>query len=330
VGDAEQVGPPNDKPSGARRMGHVVGAVLVVAVLPALLMWALVGEFGAVAMFTGLLLGAVGSKLGGTRRMSYLAAGIGLAAGLGAYAAYGWWWAALLALSGLITGAGIRFGWFGPLLMIPYAATFVVPEASARNATVYGVIVAIATLYGVVVSRRFGVPQLVEGPRLSPSAAVAVAIVFGAVMGISASIGVALGWTEPYWVPEPVLILVLYILMGERDRIRGKAIGTSLGVAAAIPVAVVSPPAWFLTAGGSVTFIVALTQAKTYWLMYGLYTFSLVLLLSAPGQVGFEAEERGVQILLGVGLLVVGLVIVHALGHWLSKNDPLPEPAPAP
>jgi hypothetical protein len=124
------------EPAGARRIGHIVGAVLVVAVFPALLMWALVGEFGATAMFTGLLLGAVGSKLGGTRRMAYLAPGMGLAAGLGAYTAYDWWWAALLAAAGVITGAGIRFGWFGPLLMIPYAATFVVPEASGRNATI--------------------------------------------------------------------------------------------------------------------------------------------------------------------------------------------------
>ena len=48
--------------------------------------------------------------------------------------------------------------------------------------------------------------------------------------------------------------------------------------------------------------------------MYGLYTFSLVLLLAAPGQVGYEAEERGFEILVGIGILVVGLVIIHALG----------------
>ena len=117
--------------------------------------------------------------------------------------------------------------------------------------------------------------------------------------------------------------------MGKRDRIRGKAIGTTVGIAAVIPVAIVSPPAWVLTAVGTVVFVVALTQAKTYWLMYGLYTFSLVLLLSAPGQVAFEAEERGFQILVGVGLLVVGLVVVHALGNWLAKRHPQPELAPA-
>ena len=142
----------------------------------------------------------------------------------------------------------------------------------------------------------------------------------------AAAIGVALGWTEPYWVPEPVLILVLYILMGKRDRIRGKAIGTALGVAAAIPVAIISPSCAVLaSARRTVAFVLALTQSKTYWLMYGLYTFSLVLLLAAPGQVGFEAEERGFQILVGIGLLVVGLFIVHALATWLSKREPQAE-----
>lgn len=44
----------------------------------------------------------------------------------------------------------------------------------------------------------------------------------------------ALGWTEPYWVPEAIVLLVLYILMGKRERIREKAIGTALGVIAVI------------------------------------------------------------------------------------------------
>jgi Fusaric acid resistance protein-like len=312
-----------------KRLVHIVGAVLVVFVVPALVVWALVGEFGASAMTIGVLLGGVGAKLGGSRRMLYVAPGIGVAAGLGAYTAYDWWWVALLAIVAVIAGAGIGFGWFGPLLMVPFAATFPTPVASTRNAVVYGVIAGIATVYGIVLARRFGAPEVVDGDRLSPPVAACVAIVFGLVLGGSAAIGVALGWTEPYWVPEPVLILVLYILMGKRDRIRGKTIGTALGVAAAIPVAIVSPPAWVLTAVGTVVFVIALTQAKVYWLMYGLYTFSLVLLLAAPGQVGFEAEERGFQILVGIGLLVVGLVLVHTLGTWLSRRDPQPELAPA-
>ena len=194
---------------------------------------------------------------------------------------------------------------------------------------IYGVIVAIATLYGIVIARRFGASEVVDGERLPLPVASVVALVFGAVLGGAAAIGVALGWTEPYWVPEPVLILALYIVIGKRDRIRGKAIGTSLGVAAAIPVAILDPPAWVLTVVGAIVFVLALTQAKKYWLMYGLYTFSLVLLLAAPGQVGFEATERGFQILVGVGLLVVGLVVMHALGRWLARRHPQPELAPA-
>ena len=162
-------------------------------------------------------------------------------------------------------------------------------------------------------------------PHVCKPLAACVAVVFGVALGGAAAIGVALGWTEPYWVPEPILILVLYILIGKRDRIRGKAIGTSLGVAAAIPVALIDPPAWVLATLATVAFVLALTQYQKYWLYYGLYTFSFVLALAAPGQVGSEAEERGVQILVGIGLLVIGIFILHALATWLSKRAPQPE-----
>ena len=322
--------PDEDKPSTAHRLTHILGAVVVVVVLPAVLMGVLVGSFGVSAMFVGLILGITGAKLGGTHHMALVAPLVGVAAGLGAFTAYDWWWAALLACTGVVTGAGIGFGWFAPLLMVPFAATFVTPVTTGTDAVIYGVIVGIAALYGVVLARRFGALPVVDGDHLDPPVAGVVAIVFGAVLGGSAAIGVALGWTEPYWVPEPVLILVLYIITGKRDRIRGKTIGTLLGVAAALPVALLDPSAGVLAAVGTVAFVAALTQAKTYWLMYGLYTFSLILLLGAPGQVAYEAEERGFQILVGIGILVVGLFIVHAIAGWLAKRDPQPELGPSP
>jgi Fusaric acid resistance protein-like len=316
------------KPSRARRIAHVLAAVLVFVVLPMALVGALVGEFGAGAMAVGLVLGVAGSKIGGTRRMAYLAPAIGVAGGLGAFTAYDWGWVALLATVGVIAGAGIRFGWLPALLMVPYAATFVRPVSTGTDAVIYGAIVAIATGYGIILARRFGAPDVIEGDRQPVAVAAVVASVFGIVLGASAAIGVALGWTEPYWVPEPVLILVLYVLLGKREKIRGKAIGTALGVVAAIPVAILSPPAGVRAAVGTVAFVLALTQAKRYWLMYGLYTFSLVLVLSAPGHVGYEAEERGVQILVGIGILVVGLAVVTVLAGWLRKRYPQPELAP--
>ena len=317
-------------PSRARRIAHVLVAAVVFVVLPTVLVGALVGDFGVGAMLIGLLLGALGSKLGGTRRMAYVAPAIGVAAGLGAVTAYDWWWVALLAATGVIAGAGIRFGWMPTLLMVPYAAPFVRPVSTGTDALIYGAIAAIATWYGVVLARRFGAPDVVDGDHQPTPIAAVVAIVFGIVLGASAAVGVALGWTEPYWVPEPVLILVLYVLLGRRERIREKALGTALGVAGAIPVAILSPPAGVLTAVGIVAFVVALTQAKKrYWLMYGLYTFSLVLVLATPGHLGYEAEERGVQILVGIGLLVVGLAVVTVLARWLRERYPQPELAPA-
>ena len=127
------------------------------------------------------------------------------------------------------------------------------------------------------------------------------AIVFGAILGASAAIGVALGWTEPYWVPEPILILVLYIIMGKRDRITGQGDrhrGRRRGRDTRRDHRAVRHCA-HSGRHGRVHHRAHAGQA--YWLMYGLYTFSFVLLLAAPGQVGFEAEERGVQILVGIG-----------------------------
>ena len=94
------------KPSRTRRVIHVVLAVLVAFVLPVVLLHALAGPSAANAMVLGTLVGALGSKVGGTRRMLYLAPAIGLAAGLGAITAYNWWWVGLLAATGAVAGLG--------------------------------------------------------------------------------------------------------------------------------------------------------------------------------------------------------------------------------
>jgi hypothetical protein len=325
VSQPEDIGAVPDKPSSAGRAIHVIGAILVVVVLPVVLMDLLVGAFGANAMFMGLVYGVVGGKLGGTRRMLYLAPVVGAAAGLGAFTAYGWWWVVVLAILGVVAGGGMRWGWLPPLLMLPFAATFATPTSSGRHALAYGVIAGIATLYGVVLARRFKAPQIIEGQRVSPSQAVMVAVVLGCLLAGSSAIGVALGWSEPYWVPEPILLLVLYVIQGKRERIQEKALGTALGAAAAVPVAIAAPPQWVITVIASGSFVLALMEyKKSYWIYYSFYTFAFVLALSSPGNVGTEAAHRGSEILVGIGLLVIGLAIVHALGGWLAKRYPEP------
>jgi len=49
--------------------------------VPVVLLDAFVGQYAANAMVLGVLVGALGSKIGGTRRMLYLAPAIGLAGG---------------------------------------------------------------------------------------------------------------------------------------------------------------------------------------------------------------------------------------------------------
>ena len=324
TGEADDVSVP-EKPSGARRVLQILGAVLVVVVLPVVLMHALAGKLGASAMILGLLLGVLGAKIGGTRRMLYLAPAVAVAAGLGAITAYDWSWVALLAVVGVIIGAGIRFGWLAPLLMVGFAATFATATSSGKNAVWYGVIVGIGTLYGVVLARRFKAPEIVEGQRVPVQTAILVAIVFGIALGGTAAIGVALGWTEPYWVAEPILILTLYIVMGKRERIREKAIGTAVGVIAVTPVAIAAPSAVATSIIAGVAFLLSFAAySKKYWLFYALFTFALVLALAPPGHAGSEAAHRGSEILIGIGILVVGLAIIHALGNWLSERYPDP------
>src|SRR4029450_4896460 len=171
--------------------------------------------------------------------------------GLARYTASARWWSALLAPTGVIAGAGYRFGWFAPLLTAPYAATFVTPVSTAASALGFGAIVALGVGYGIVIARRFGAPPVVEGARYSLPVTVVIALVFGAVLGAAASVGVALSWTEPYWVCEPILILVLYLLIGRRERIRAKACGTAAG-AAGLVVGVAHPRAsWVLAGAGT-------------------------------------------------------------------------------
>ena len=134
-------------------------------------------------------------------------------------------------------------------------------------------------------------------------------------------------WTEPYWVPEPILILALYILIGKRDRIRGKAIGTALGVAAAIPVAIIDPPAGVLGAVAAIAFVLAFTLAKKYWLMYGLYTFSVVLFLASPAKLATRQRNAASRSSSELGSSS-GLFVIHAFGAWLADRDPQPELAP--
>ena len=313
------------KPSGSQRMIHILAAALVGVVLRVVVLYALLGELGSRAMVIGLLLGVVGSKLGGTRRKLYLAPAVGIAGGLAAITAYHWSWVALLAVVGVIAGAGMRFGWLPSLLMLTFAATFPVATSSAGHAAAYGAIAAIATLYGVVLARRFKAPEVVQGQRVSLPVAAGVAVVFGIALGGAAAIGVALGWTEPYWVPEPIVILLLYILMGKRERIREKAIGTALGVIAVVPVAIAALPAWAVYVIAAVAFVLAFMTYHRYWLYYGFFTFGLVLVLSPPGQAGSEAAHRGFEILAGIAILVVGLAILYPLAAWLSKRYPEPE-----
>src|SRR6478672_11810444 len=122
----------------------------------------------------------------------------------------------------------------------------------------------------------------------------------------------------------------MYLIMGRRERIREKALGTAVGAAAAVVVAVIGLPPWAQSAVAVVACLLAVMQRATYWRMYGLYTFSLVLFMASPGDVGFEAEERGFQILAGITLLILGLAVLLPITGRLARRYPQPALASTP
>jgi hypothetical protein len=79
---AEPAGEAKDKPSVVHKTVHIVVAVVVVVVVPVVLVTVLVGKFTADALVLGLLFGVIGSMVGGTRRMTYLAVPFGSQLGL--------------------------------------------------------------------------------------------------------------------------------------------------------------------------------------------------------------------------------------------------------
>ena len=225
------------KPSGSRRMIHILGAALVGVVLPVVVLYALLGNSAPGRCSIGLMVGVIGSKLGGTRRMLYLAPAVGIAGGTGADhrlpLVVG---PVLLAVVAVIAGAGMLFGWLPSLLMLTFAATL--PRVATSSGRSRG---------GVrrhrcdshAVRRRAGAPF--QGARGGRGPA-----------GVPAGCGQrgdrvrhragrrggdrrGPGLDRALRVPEPILLLLLYILMGktradtgkgDRHRARGHRRGT--------------------------------------------------------------------------------------------------------
>src|SRR5262249_26466810 len=130
--DVDSAGGPG-QPSRTGRMIHIFGAALVGVVLPVVVLYLLLGALGSRAVVIGLVVGVVGSKLGGTRRMLYLAPAVGVVAGLGAITAYHWSWVVLLALVAAIAGAGVRVGGLPALLVVTLPAAVPCSAASAQD-----------------------------------------------------------------------------------------------------------------------------------------------------------------------------------------------------
>ena len=85
-------------------------------------------------------------------------------------------------------------------------------------------------------------------------------------------------------------------------------------------------PAWVLTVVGTIVFVLALTQAEKYGLCTAC-TRSRSCSSIRPRPSRDRGDGARFPDPRGVGLLVVGLVVMHALGSWLARRHPQPSRA---
>jgi len=121
--------------------------------------------------------------------------------------------------------------------MLPLTATFATALSSTEDAVIFRRYRGDRDALRVVLAPSFSAPRRSSKENASPmQQATLVAIVFGIAVAAPRRSGVALGWAEPYWVPEPILLLTLYILLGKRERIREEGDRHCGRAAATVPV----------------------------------------------------------------------------------------------
>ena len=219
--------------------------------------------------------------------MVFVAPMLGVAAGLGAFTAYDWWWAALLASVGVIAGAGIGFGRAVDDPVCRHLRDSGVlgdgrsdlrghrdrdslrhrhrpPVRRARGRRGIPPVPASGRERGDRVRRRLGWRR---GDRCGTG-------LDRAVLGSGADSHTGALHPDRKARPDP----------GKRPSVRRSGLPRRYPWRSSIRQQV-------LGAVAAIAFVLAFTLAK-YWLMYGLYTFSVVLFLASPAKL---ATSRGTR-----------------------------------
>ena len=306
--------------SKRERVLIIVASVLLVFVLPVVLANAVAGPTAAYAVLMGSAAVLSGSTRSGWARTVKVIPYIGVLGFLAASVAYGWGWVAIMAVVGLVAGAGYPFGYLPALLSAGFVPTLVHPTSGPRDAVVAGILAMCGAAMTLELARRLGFPRTTPPPPRVDGGAALMAVVGLVMMGGGSAIAIATGLPHGYWIPLTLIAVVPALSTGTSHRGRDRLVGTLAALLIVFPVSFIPMPPWMFYVLGTVLYISALVVMRKSYAYYAfLEAAAVVMLVSAGQDVLATGADRVISAIIAIILLVIAVPVVTFILRHLPK-----------
>jgi hypothetical protein len=320
--------PQVEQPPQSFRRSLVV--LLLVVVAPAVLVGLVAGGVAArafpVGIVGGLLIITGAGPAAGVRFLVVLP--VVLAVSL--LTVGSWWWVVLFAVVGAAVGVLAQHGLALAMVQIGLVASTVPQLEGWSEPAVFVAFLLLGELFGLLLARRAALTS-VGATTTVATVPQAVAAAVGAVgVGTSAAVAIAVGGDHSYWFVVMFLVVAQLVIVdarGGRRAVGQRLLGTCLGVAGVVPLAMVLPR-WSTALAALVLVAFGMSQPSSrYWLASAAISAAVVL-VAAPADASLALGARRVlATVVAVGLL--GAVSV-ALRITRGSGRAVPPPPPPP
>ncbi len=298
----------------------IAASVLLVFVLPVILANALAGPTAAYAVLMGSAAVLSGASRSGWARTVKVIPYIGLLGFLAASVAYGWGWVAVMAVVGLVAGAGYPFGYLPVLLSAGFVPTLVHPTPGTRDAVVAGILAMCGAAMTLELARRLGFPRTTPSPPRVDGGGALMAVVGVVMMGGGSAIAIATGLPHGYWIPLTLIAVVPALSTGASHRGRDRLVGTLAALLIVFPVSFIPMPPWMFYVLGTLLYISALVVMRKSYTFYAFVEAAAVVMLVSAGQdVLATGADRAISAIIAIILLVVAVPVVTFILRHLPR-----------
>jgi hypothetical protein len=296
-----------------------VAAIAVTSlVVPVLLAWALAGSLAAFGVGIGAAMSMASAAAAGSPAARLGAPAVVAAIVLGSLTAGGWWWIVVVTVFAVIAGlAGARDA-TTPFVLAAVVSTIAPASSDLASALWLGGFTAIGCAYGLALAVRTGTGSQVEPrhPALRPAAE---AVLLGVLGAVTSAIAWALDVEQAYWIPMTAMIVAVPTAAGTTTRARERMIGTLIGAASAMAIALLSPPRLVFAATAVFALLMTLATAGLAYRIQATFITIFVLLVGGAPHPDL-VERRVVFTVIGAALLTTGAVAMAVIGR--RSTDP--------